>query len=196
MSAPPKHRNAIIDAAIALFRKKGYAATGLNDIVAASGAPKGSLYYYFPKGKASIAEAAVTEAGERVVATIREVAAGSAGTAELLRKHAALLAGWLAKSGFRDGCPITTVLLELAPGDRAVTVAGRKAYEARIGCLTESLLAGGHTQPRARALATLCTSAIQGSLIQARVERSKAPVLTTADELATLLETVQPRRAS
>jgi len=38
---------------------QGYACTGLNDIVDASGAPKGSLYHYFPAGKASIAVAAV-----------------------------------------------------------------------------------------------------------------------------------------
>ena len=30
----------------------------------------------------------------------------------------------------RDGCPITTVLLELAPADRAVAQAGRAAYGA------------------------------------------------------------------
>ena len=42
-----------------LFRRQGYAGTGLNDIVELSGAPKGSLYHYFPDGKASIAEAAV-----------------------------------------------------------------------------------------------------------------------------------------
>ena len=58
MARKAKHRQAIVDAAVALFRKQGYAATGLNEIVEASGAPKGSLYYYFPKGKASIAVAA------------------------------------------------------------------------------------------------------------------------------------------
>jgi len=35
-----KHRQPIIDACVTLFRRHGYAATGLNDIVDASGAPK------------------------------------------------------------------------------------------------------------------------------------------------------------
>ncbi len=48
MPAIPKHRQPIIRAAVALFRQRGYSATGLNDIVDSSGAPKGSLYHHFP----------------------------------------------------------------------------------------------------------------------------------------------------
>jgi TetR/AcrR family transcriptional repressor of lmrAB and yxaGH operons len=92
-------------------------------------------------------------------------------------------------SGFRNGCPITTVLLELAPRERAVTDAGRKAYAARISILSRKLVADGFARARADALAVLCTSALQGALIQARVERSGRPIEVTAAELARLLET-------
>jgi TetR/AcrR family transcriptional repressor of lmrAB and yxaGH operons len=92
-------------------------------------------------------------------------------------------------SGFRNGCPITTVLLELAPRERAVTDAGRKAYAARISILSRKLVADGFARARADALAVLCTSALQGALIQARVERSGKPIEVTAAELARLLET-------
>jgi len=193
MPARPKHRDTIVDASIALFRKNGYAATGLNDIVEASRAPKGSLYHYFPRGKASIAEAAVLEAGERVVQTLTEIAADAPDTGTLLQRHAGLLAGWLEQSGFRDGCPVTTVLLELAPQERAVAAAGRRAYAMRIDCLRERLMADGHDAAEAERLAVLCTSAVQGSLIQARVERSRHPVLTTATELARLLAATSGR---
>ena len=91
-------------------------------------------------------------------------------------------------SGFRNGCPITTVLLELAPRERAVSEAGRKAYAARIALLRDRLIADGFAKPRAETLAVLCTSALQGALIQARVERSGRPIETTATELARLIE--------
>jgi len=132
MPAIPKHRQPIINAAVTLFRRQGYARTGLNDIVDVSGAPKGSLYHYFPLGKSSIAVAAVEEAGRRVATTIEALARECRSTGELLRAHARLLAGWMRSSGFRNGCPITTVLLELAPRERAVAEAGRKAYAARV----------------------------------------------------------------
>jgi AcrR family transcriptional regulator len=188
MPAVPKHRQPITDAAVLLFRRKGYAATGLNQIVEISGAPKGSLYHYFPEGKASIAVAAVEEAGQRVVKTVEKLASECRSTGDLLRAHARLLSGWMRKSGFRDGCPMTTVLLELAPRNRSVADAGRKAYAVRMGILRDKLLADGFSEPRAQRLATLFTSALQGALIQARVERSGAPIETAADELARMLE--------
>jgi TetR/AcrR family transcriptional repressor of lmrAB and yxaGH operons len=188
MPAVPRHRQPIVDAAVTLFRRQGYAGTGLNDLVDASGAPKGSLYHYFPEGKASIAVAAVEEAGRRVAETMTKLARETASTADMMRAHGRLLAGWMRKSGFRDGCPITTVLLELAPKDRKVSEAGRKAYADRIAVLTEKLVADGFSTARAQCLAILCVATLQGALIQSRVERSGAPIETAADELATLLE--------
>jgi TetR/AcrR family transcriptional repressor of lmrAB and yxaGH operons len=188
MPALPKHRQPIINTAVTLFRRQGYSRTGLNEIVEVSGAPKGSLYHYFPLGKSSIAVAAVKEAGSRVVATLTKLAEECRSTSELLRRHAELLASWMRASGFRDGCPITTVLLELAPGDRDVTEAGRAAYRTRVSILADKLVADGFQRARADALAILCTSALQGALIQARVERSGRPLEITASELAKLLE--------
>ncbi len=196
MPAIPKHRQPIINAAVMLFRRQGYGGTGLNDIVEESGAPKGSLYHYFPAGKSSIAAAAVEEAGRRVAETVTALAGETRSTGELMRAHARLLAGWLRKSGFRDGCPITTVLLELAPRDRAVAQAGRSAYASRLGILTDKLLADGFSPARAVRLAGLCVSAIQGALIQARVERSGAPIETTASELAGILDELSARSSS
>jgi TetR/AcrR family transcriptional repressor of lmrAB and yxaGH operons len=190
MPTVPKHRQPIVNAAVRLFRQQGYAGTGLNDIVEVSGAPKGSLYHYFPDGKTSIAIAAVEEAGRRVAQTMLILAAETRSTADLLRAHARLLSGWMRKSGFRDGCPITTVLLELAPKDRGVSEAGRKAYATRIDIIKDKLVGDGFSPARTQRLAVLCVSTLQGALIQARVERSGAPIETAAEELARMLETI------
>lgn len=190
MPAIPRHRQPIVDAAVRLFRRQGYAGTGLNDIVDASGAPKGSLYHYFPAGKASIAVAAVEEAGRRVAETMTSLANETRSTGDLLRAHARLLSGWMRKSGFKDGCPITTVLLELAPKERAVAEAGRKAYAARIDVLKRKLISDGFSPVGAGRLAVLCVSALQGALIQARVDRSSAPIEAAAEELSKMLQAI------
>jgi TetR/AcrR family transcriptional repressor of lmrAB and yxaGH operons len=193
MHAVAKHRQPIINTAVTLFRRQGYSRTGLNEIVEVSGAPKGSLYHYFPLGKSSIAVAAVREAGSRVATTLDKLVAECRSTGELLRRHAQLLAGWMQASGFRDGCPITTVLLELAPGDRDVAEAGRTAYRTRVSILADKLAADGFPRARADALAILCTSALQGALIQSRVERSGRPIEVTAVELAKLLDAAKTK---
>lgn len=187
MAPKQKHRQPVINSAVTLFRRHGYAATGLNDIVELSQAPKGSLYHYFPGGKSSIAAAAVEEAGRRVCETLSELAARSPTTADLLKAHAALLTRWMKTSGFKDGCPMTTVLLELAPDNRAVTSAGRQAYLNRTRILCDKLVSDGFSEQRAAQIACLCTSALQGALIEARVQRSGKPLQVTAEQLARLL---------
>jgi TetR/AcrR family transcriptional regulator, lmrAB and yxaGH operons repressor len=47
-------RSRILQAAQRLFRKRGYHATGLNDILELAQAPKGSMYHHFPGGKEEI----------------------------------------------------------------------------------------------------------------------------------------------
>lgn len=187
MAGKAKHRQPIIDAAVQLFRQRGYSATGLNDLVEASGSPKGSIYHYFPNGKPSIAVAAVEEAGRRVVETLEEIAGRTASTGELLVEHARLLGEWMEKSGFRDGCPLTTVLLEMAPHDRAVTEVGRHAFAARLCILRRKLVDDGYNLQDAEAMALVCTNALQGSLVMARIECSRAPIVQTAEQLARLL---------
>jgi len=188
LSLPPpqKHRQAIVDAAVRLFRQKGYAATGLNDVVAASGAPKGSVYHYFPGGKAEIGKAAVQEAGRRVGETVRSLASSSRSAGELVRRHAELLAGWMAQSDYRDGAPMTTVLLETAPWDAAITSAGLEALGAWSGAITEKLIGDGIEASRAERLASLTISSFEGALIQARVQQSGSPLNIAAEELEQL----------
>lgn len=50
----PDTRTRILQAAQRLFRKRGYHATGLNDILELAQAPKGSMYHHFPAGKEEI----------------------------------------------------------------------------------------------------------------------------------------------
>ena len=186
MPAQPKHRQAIVQAAAALLRRRGYAATGLNDIVARSGAPKGSLYHYFPRGKAQIGEAAVRAAGEVVRRTLEQIRAEAPDAAGLIGEYVRRLAGWMAQSGWRDGCPITTTLLETAADEPAIREAGQAAFAGWIAVMAQALRDDGVPPERADRLAAFAISALEGALVQARVERAEAPILAAGEELAAL----------
>lgn len=188
MAAQPRHRQAIVQAAAALFRRRGYAATGLNDIVERSRAPKGSLYHYFPRGKAQIGEAAVRYAGALVQRTLEQIAAESPDAPALVREYVRRLAGWMEQSGWRDGCPITTVLLETAAEDETLRQAGLEAFAAWEAVIAGKLRADGHPDAEADRLAGMAIGLLQGSLIRARLQRAPEPILDAGDLLAGLFQ--------
>ncbi|HUN51029.1 MAG TPA: helix-turn-helix domain-containing protein [Candidatus Sulfotelmatobacter sp.] len=188
MSAAAIHRGAIVGSAVALFRQQGYAATGLNQILAASGAPKGSLYHYFPAGKAAIGAEAVRTAGATVAATLAALTARARSPGALIAAYCRLLAGWMAQSGYRDGCPIATTLLEMAPEDEAIRRAGEAAFAAWAAVIETSLGKHGIGRRRARRLAWLASAAIEGALVQTRVVRHAGPLRDAAAELKAMFD--------
>lgn len=181
-------REKVVRATARLLRQRGYAATGLADIIDASGAPKGSLYHYFPGGKDEIAVEAMRFASDKVRTTLSELVAGQPSAAAALRAYAALLAGWMAESQFRDGCPIATTLLEIAAEKSKAAEAGRAAFESWSGVLGEALVLEGAAPARAASLARLALMSLEGALLFARVEGDTAPILAAAEEVAAMME--------
>ncbi len=59
-------REDLIDAAVELFRARGYEGVGVAELLEKSGAPRGSLYFHFPGGKEEIGVEAVKRVGEVV----------------------------------------------------------------------------------------------------------------------------------
>ena len=188
VATPPKHREALVRAAADLFRRQGYAATGLNEILKSSGAPKGSLYHYFPDGKEQIGTEVVRVGGQLVANTLTELADNNPDAGSLLREYSRLLVGWVSDSDFHEGSPITTVLLELAPDSESVTAAGQAVYRQWSSILSDSLIASGVAHTRAERLAVLAVSALEGSLVRARVEQSGQPILDSLGEVADLFD--------
>ncbi len=189
MAAVRKHRECLIAAAIGLFRRQGYAGTGLAEILSASGAPRGSLYHYFPDGKAEIAEAALRAAGEHMTGIMQGIACASASPGELVARYGAGLAASLEKSGFRDGCAVATVVLEAAPGSLKLAAAGNDAFAAWSDVVTGMLERAGIAGLRARQLADFTIAAFEGAMILARARSSAVPVLAAAEELRRLFDT-------
>jgi TetR/AcrR family transcriptional repressor of lmrAB and yxaGH operons len=193
MAAAAKHRETLLATSVRLFRQKGYAATGLAEILAESGAPKGSLYHYFPGGKAEIGAEAVQLAGKTVTHTLKELAGKTAGPGDLIERYFDMLAWWMAASHYRDGCPITTTLLETVPEHEAIREAGAAAFAGWASVLADSAVSAGIAQPRAERLARFTIAALEGALIQCRVSGDEAPLRLVAEELGALYAAAQQR---
>src|SRR3954469_23859877 len=64
----PDPRARMIDSGVELFRERGVHGTSFSDVLEHSGAPRGSLYHWFPGGKAQLAEEATRYSGEVIAA--------------------------------------------------------------------------------------------------------------------------------
>ena len=74
----------------------------------AGGAPRGSLYFHFPKGKEEIGAGALSLAGEAVRQAIVQAAENPTTPKSFLVRIVRAMASDLERSDYREGCPIAT----------------------------------------------------------------------------------------
>ena len=180
------HKENLVQTAMRLFRRQGFAATGLQQILTESGAPKGSLYHYFPGGKDALAVAAVELAGRLISEELDRLAQQVESPEALLAAYADTLGRWMEEGSFTSGSPITTVLLECAPRNEAVTAVGRAAHDDWIRIIAEVYRTAGLEAEEAQERAELAIISFEGALILARVRESAAPLHLVARRLAGL----------
>src|SRR6187551_585554 len=102
-------KSRMLDAAIGLMRRGGLARAGVNEIVAASGAPKGSVYHFFPDGKRQIAVEALERYAERVHASMDEALSRARGPRAKVQALFALVASRLEEADFGASCAVGAV---------------------------------------------------------------------------------------
>jgi TetR/AcrR family transcriptional repressor of lmrAB and yxaGH operons len=163
-------------AAALLFRQQGFHGTALHDVLAASGAPRGSLYFHFPGGKEEIGEAALMLAGEAVRQRIAHAAEASGSAEIFLTGIVRAMAADLEKSGYRNGCPIATTALETAAQSEVLARAARAAFESWEQEIARGLVRFGAKEDDAAIAATTILSQVEGALLLARTYRSIEPL--------------------
>ena len=175
----------MIDTAATLMRRQGYAATGLNQILESSQAPRGSLYFHFRKGKDELMAAALRAAGrawqERLVVVLGRQA--GVDLARDIDAVAGALAAELEDSGFVDGCPLATVTLETAATNETLRRVSADHFRAWEELIAARLDQAGVPAGGAPALATLLLCGFEGALILARAYHDTAPLRQVAAAL-------------
>jgi TetR/AcrR family transcriptional repressor of lmrAB and yxaGH operons len=189
-------RARLIDAAARLLWSQGFHATGLNQIVDESGAPKGSLYFHFPGGKEQLCVEALRASGERLTSAIERSFAAQDDPAIAIRDLARGMARHLERSEFREGCPAATVALEAASESEALRTVCDELFARWRELIAEKLRSSGVPRTHAAALATLVLSAIEGGLILSRAQRSVAPLRSVAAQIAEIVAAPRARASA
>ncbi|MGC7098783.1 TetR/AcrR family transcriptional regulator [Amycolatopsis lurida] len=184
---PPRER--MVYSAAQLVRAQGVAATGVRDVVEHAGAPRGSFQHYFPGGKDQLVGEALLWSAEFAAQHASAYAKARKPTPAGLFAH--LAKQWkdeFSRRGFERGCPVMATAADLAGGDSAVVEPLRAALERWELAVAEQLERMDLPKRKARRLATLMISTLEGAIMAARIRRDVAPLTTVVAELAPLLE--------
>jgi AcrR family transcriptional regulator len=182
----------ILSAAADLFYRQGVRATGLDQIISASGTGKGQLYHNFDD-KSDLVRAVIERQNDLVIEAQRPVLDHAQGWQDidgwidlLLRAHAA------SDDPFR--CPVGSLVAELTEADAATRDALAAAFARWTDCIAQALRrvqAAGALAPAADcdALAGALLAAYQGGRLLSQVSGDAgalhAALLTARDGVRT-----------
>ena len=120
------HRERMVTSAALLIRERGARPTAIGDVLAHSGAPRGSAYHYFPGGRSQLLSEAVDYAADFVAGAIGKADSAVAMLDVAMRFYRQ----GLLDSDYRAGCPVMAVAVEAGDPDTTNTAPVHRAAAA------------------------------------------------------------------
>ena len=160
-------RERLLTAAQRLFRKRGYHATGLNDILEAAQAPKGSLYHHFPGGKEAIGVCVVEKISSSLLNLLAQSRARS--TEAVLRQAGAQMLLAMEKTNF-ELCTLFASFAAERKTSPQLGLAVTLAYGELTAAIKELLLRDGLTIRLAKDKAILIVALLEGGLLLSQAQ--------------------------
>lgn len=168
-----------------LIGRDGVAATSIGDVIAASSAPRGSIYHHFPGGKTQLMTEAVRYAGDFIAGRIRRE--GSATPAEAVAEIGEVWRRLLINTDFEFGCPVLAGGLARR-SEPAVADEADQIFTRWTRLITARLIHEGVDDDRADSLANVVIAGIEGAVGLCQTRRSVEPLDRVIDELARLCD--------
>ena len=182
-------RDRILFTSAELFRRHGYAATGLKQITAEAEAPFGSLYHFWPGGKQQLADEVLRTGGDFFLGLYRSIVDGAPDLVTAVRDFFGGAAETLRATDYADACPIATVAGEVASSDEVLRKATADVFELWLGALVADLVEAGVAREPARALALSVLAILEGAFLLSRSLRSTEPMSAGGESAAALVST-------
>jgi AcrR family transcriptional regulator len=180
-------RQRIVHAGTELFRRSGYTGTGMKQIAEAAEAPFGSIYHFFPGGKAQLGEEVIRTSGAVYLGLITTLMEPYEDRVAATADAFAAAAGTLAELDFADPCPISTVAMEVASTNDTLRRATSEVFDSWIRHLAAYYAQGGMAEPAARETASSVIALLEGAFMLGRAARSTEPVRAAGTAAAAIV---------
>ena len=172
-------RARMVSSAADLLARRGLQATSFSEILEHSGAPRGSVYHHFPRGKEQLIDAALDLAGARAIDLLNRKAGAPAEEVAAWFLH--IWREVLIRSDFDAGCAVLAVTVS-TNSERLREHAARVFREWRLR-LAELLEIGGLGQREAARIAAALIATSEGAVALSRAEQSLEPFDLAAEQL-------------
>jgi AcrR family transcriptional regulator len=181
-------RDRIVGASADLFRKQGYAATGVKQIVTAAQAPFGSVYHFFPGGKEQLGAEAIRASGALYEQLIPAVFDPEPDLPTAIRTFFRLAGEHLRETDYVDACPIATIALEVSSVSETLRTACAEVFERWIAAGAERYERAGISPEKSRELTIAMLAALEGAFVLARATRRTEPLGIAGEMTAAAVE--------
>jgi AcrR family transcriptional regulator len=182
-------RERIVSASADLLRRQGYSGTGVKQIVAAAGAPFGSLYHFFPGGKEQLGAETIRWSGRMYGLLLPLILDASPDLVTGVRAFFAAAVDQMEASGYADGCPIATVALEASSASEPLRQACADVFDSWIEAGTGRFTAAGLPATAARQLTIGLLAALEGAFVLSRALRSTEPLVIAGQQASAAVAT-------
>lgn len=180
-------RERILYASAELFRRQGYAGTGLKQVTAEAEAPFGSLYHFWPGGKQQLADEVLRTGGRFFLALYRQIMSEAPDPRSGVEAFFAGAGETLVATDFQDACPIATVAGEIASTDDVLRRATHDVFELWLDALAADLRDAGANRTDARSAALSVLALLEGAFLLSRSLRSIEPMQAAGRAAADLV---------
>src|ERR1044072_643954 len=123
-----------------VMRERGAAGVTIDEVLARSGAPRGSVYHHFPDGRNQILTEALQYAGQAITEVLDEAAAD--GGMYLVRKFVVFWEELLVESNFAAGCPVVAAAIGAAGEEPQLTTVAGRIFSHWRDALTPAFVSG------------------------------------------------------
>lgn len=172
-----------------VLRERGPAGVTIDEVLARSGAPRGSVYYHFPHGRNQILTEALSQAGDAITAIID--GGVDEGGVSMVRRFVEFWEHELTDSDFSAGCPVMAAAIATTDESPQLTSVAGEIFHHWRDALTHAFRTDGFGEAEAASLALTCIAALEGAVVLARSTRAVGVLNDVARQIEFLVRSRQ-----
>jgi TetR/AcrR family transcriptional regulator, lmrAB and yxaGH operons repressor len=179
-------RKKMLITAAEVMRERGAAGVTIDEVLARSGAPRGSVYYHFPDGRNQILAEALQYSGDSITAMIDDAAGW--GARALLREFVEFWQRFLTDADFTAGCPVVAAAIGSNDDDPTLSAEAGVILGRWCTALTGAFVNDGFADDDAASLAVMAIAALEGAIVLSRSTRCVRPLSQVGEQLEFLIK--------